>query len=849
MPDNVSSRETESMKNTATAEKKIAQVKQSYSFANEEFTVLEPVSSQFKKTNIYNLEKLGCTPRINELRKQYFHNIPTISIHRARVYTSVYQETEGEPIAIRRGKAFKQYCVEKPIVIQENELIIGSPGCRPKYAMIAPDYSWEWVLDELDNLSNRAQDPYLISEENKRELVDEIIPYWRGKSIHENVVGNLPEETKRLTYGTNFAGEVQKSLRGVGHNAPGLKRLLSIGFSGVEESAKEKLANLSFENPDDHEKIFFLKSVILCCEGMKIFGERHAAEATRLAAEETNELRKNELLEIAEICAHVPYYPARTFQEAAQACWFIQVGTKMVQCGASFGLGRFDQYMYPFYKKDLEEKRLTKEKALEIIECLWIKNAEVIPIAAEKTAEYVAGYMVTQMVNVGGLTREGKDATNDLSFLCLQATSDVRLVSPSVAIRVHKNTPEKLLMKAAEVVRNGGGMPQFHNDDVGVRMMLSAGTSVEDAYDYEVRGCSESMVGGKMWKYSDAGPVNLGACLEWALFDGHSNLVNPETRWGVPTGDACLFETFEDIVDALKKQISNLTKHVFISTMVIERTQATLCPEPYISSIMEGPVESGVDYLRGGATYNVGPAPQYTGLADVANSLAAIKKFVFEEKALSMDELLSAMKDDFQTSEDLRLMFLNRGPKYGRDEKYVDDIARDITDFCSEEVAGYKTFRGCKGISGLYPVSGNTPLGMAVCALPSGRKAGMPLAEGISPQQGTDKVPTEVIKSITSFDHARHQDGGMLNIKFNPTVLEGAGGLNNLVSLIRSFMDRGGWHIQFNVVSNETLKDAQKNPEQYPNLLVRVAGYSAYFVDLSQAVQNDIISRMEHTAV
>lgn len=825
-------------------------IKLRYPLPGEEFTVKEPISPHLREVNLQGVGELGCSPRIKRLRRSYFQNIPTICTHRARTYTEVYKETEGEPAAIRRGKAFKRYCEEKPIVIQDDELIVGSPGCRPRYVTVAPDYSWEWVLEELGNISSRAQDPYLISEEQKKELREEILPYWKGKSLHEYVMGHLPAETKRLTYGTNFAGEIQKSVRGMGHNGIGFaNKVFPKGFKGIEETARETLGKLSYENPLDHEKIHFLEAVILCCQGMKILGERHAAEARRLAEIEENTERKKELLEIAEVCDLVPYNPPRTFREAVQTCWFAQIGTKMVQCGASFGLGRFDQYMYPLYERDIREGRLTREKAQELIECLWVKDAEVIPLQSENQARYLAGYPVNQVINVGGLTREGEDATNELSYMCMQATYDVRLNSPSLAVRVHRNSPDKFLMKAAEVIRTGCGMPQVHNDEVGIRMMLACGTSLEDAYDYDIRGCSEAMVSGKMWKYSDAGPLNMGACVEWVLNDGYSNMVDGGERWGLPTGDPRQFQTYEEFEDAFKKQVAYLAKHEFIAAMIIEQAQAILCPEPYVSSLIEGPVEKGVDYLRGGALYNVGPAPQFTGLADVANSLAAVKKFVFDEKTLTMDELIYALDNNFEGKEDLRLMLLNRGPKYGRDDESVDKIARRIADSCAEEASKYTSFRGCKGISGLYPVSSNTPLGMAVGALPSGRKAGMPLADGISPQQGTDKSPTEVIKSVTSFDHARHLDGGMLNLKFNPSVLAGEKGLRNFVSLLRTYLGRGGWHVQFNVVDAATLRDAQEHPEKYLSLIVRVAGYSAYFNDLAREVQNDIISRVEHTSV
>jgi formate C-acetyltransferase len=828
---------------------RVARIKPRYPLSGEKFTVKGPVAPQLRGVNLQSADKRGCSPRIERLRQSYFQNVPTVCTCRARTYTEVYKETEGEPTVIRRGKAFKQYCEEKPIVIQDDELIVGSPGCRPRYVTLVPDYAWQWILDELDTFATRAQDPYLISEEQKRELREEIIPYWKGKSLYEYWLGHVPAETKKLMYRTNLGGAEFKLIRGMGHAAPGYGNVVfPKGFKGIEETARQTLSKLSYENPLDHEKIHFLEAVILCCQGMKILGERHAQEAQRLAAIEKERERKQELSEIAEICDWVPYNPPRTFHEAAQTCWFVQLGTKMTQASTSHGLGRFDQYMYPYYERDIKEGRLTKEKAQEIIECLWVKNAEIIPVTTMYQSRHFAGYVSSQNANAGGLTREGADATNELSYMCLQATADVRLNSPSLTVRVHKNTSDNFLIKAAEVIRLGGGMPQVHNDDVGIKMMLACGTTIEDAYDYDVRGCSEAQVQGKMWKYSDAGALNMGAALEWALNDGYSRVLPGKERWGLPTHDPRKFKTYEELEEAFKQQLAYLTRHECIANMIIEEAHAVVCPEPYVSSLFEGPVERGVDYLRGGCLYNVGPAPQFTGLADVSNSLAAIKKFVFDEKTLTMDELINALNSNFAGREDLRLRLFNRGPKYGRDDDYADEIVRKVADFCAEEPRKYISMRGCKFISGMYPVSANTPLGMAVGALPSGRKAGMPLADGISPQQGTDRSPTEVVKSVTKFDMSRHLDGGMLNMKFNPSVLAGENGLKNFVSLIRSFLDRGGWHIQFNVIDATTLRDAQQHPGKYPTLMVRVAGYSAYFNDLCRETQDDIISRVEHTS-
>jgi len=818
-------------------------IKPRYPLPGEKFTVKEPVAPYLREASIQAVEDRGCSPRIARLRQGYFKDRPAICIHRARTYTEVYKETEGEPTVIRRGKAFKRYCEEKPIIIQGDELIVGNPGCRPRYVTIVPDYAWRWALSELETMSTRAADPYLISEEQKRELREEIFPYWKGKSVQDYILGHLPP-AKRLP-------QAADSTRGVGHGVPGFAKVLQQGFKGIEETAKKTLSKLSYANPQDHEKIHFLEGVILSCQGMKILGERHANEARRLAEIEENRERKKELLEIAEICDWVPYNPARTFHEAVQTCWFVEVSTKIVESSTGKGLGRFDQYMYPYYERDMKEGRLTKEKAQELIECLWIKSSEIVPVCSESGAKVIAGYQPYQNVNVGGLTKNGLDATNELSYMCLQATYNTRLNNPSLTALVHKNSPDKFLMKAAEVIRTGCGMPQIDNVEVAAKQMLACGVSTQDANYVDIFGCAESNVQGKMWKTSGAydGVVNLGLALEHALNDGYERMDRGKERWELATGDPRKFKTYEEVEDAFKKQVAHCTRCTCIDGMVAEEANIVVCPDPVHSATLEGPVERGIDYLNGGCTYNVGPAVMFIGLADVANSLAVIKKLVFEDKVLTMEELIDLLDTNFEGREDLRLLLLNRGPKYGRDDDYVDDIARRVSDFCAEEPSKYTSIRGCKFCSNLFNVSANTPAGAAVGALPSGRKAGTPLTDSASPQQGTDKSPTEVIKSVTKWDHAKHLNGDLVNMNFSPSVFEGERGLRNFVSLLRTFIDRGGFQIQFNIVDAATLKDAQKHPEKYTSLMVRVAGYSAYFNELCKETQDDIISRTEHTFV
>lgn len=785
--------------------------------------------------------------RIARLKEQYFKNRPSLCLHRAVAFTQSYKETEGEPTIIRRAKAFRHACLTKPIVIQPHELIVGNPGCRPRSVCVYPDIAWQWLEEELDILPTREQDPYEVTEEQKRVLREEIFPYWRGKSVHDFCLKHLPDDTRELVVGKGLIDNEIKQINGIGHFCPGYQNIvLPKGFGGIKAEAEARLKQLDPSNPGEFDKILFLQAVIIAYDGLILLCKRHAEEARRLAHLEKDLNRKNELEQISQVCEWVAENPPRTFHEALQAAWFMQVALYIETNGPGVSWGRFDQYMYPYYKNDLEAGKLTREQAQELLECLWIKNSELIWLQNTNTAKFFAGYVPFQNLCVGGRKTDGTDATNDLSYMCLEATKHVRLNQPSLSVRLHKGAPEKFFMAVAELVKEGTGFPAIHNDDVGMRMVLQRGATLSDALNWSPMGCVEPLIPGKTHKYSDGGEFNLGAAMEFALTQGRSRVHG--LKLGVETPDPKTFQSFEDLMQAVKRQIAHLVYHLAIANVVAEKAHATLLPVPLTSGTVEGCLEKGLDVTAGGALYNDGPGFLGVGIADVGNSLAAIKKLVFDEKLISMDQLLEALEADFSGYEDLRQMLL-KAPKWGNGDDYVDSITCEIADFYATEIGKYRSHRGNNLISSLFPVSSNTPLGMVVGALPSGRKAGMPLADGVSPQQGTDRSPTGVLRSVGKLVHERHCNGTLLNMKFNPTVLRGEEGTRNLVALLRTFLDLGCYHIQFNVVSADVLRDAQKHPEKYPGLIVRVAGYSAYFNDLCREIQDDIISRTEHQAI
>lgn len=793
------------------------------------------------------MERRGCNERVKRLRVQFFKNIPNFTVERSRIITDVYKQTEGEAQIIRKAKFFAEYCAKKPIIIQPDELIVGSNSPTIRGVNGYPETSTNWKND-LDTFSTRPIDTLLTTPELIKEYKEEIFPYWEGRTLRDYCHGHMPEFVKDMVIGTDLIDAEIKQSYGYGHCHPGYGTIwIRDGFKGIKERAVKAKECFSYESPQDLEKMEVLDAAILICDGMKVFGERHAAEARRMAETERNQERKEELLRIADICSRIPWEAPQTFQEALQGVFFCQLGSIMEQSGPACGVGRFDQYMYPFYKKGLADGTLTDEKTLELMECFWIKEAEHIQLHDNGTAEYFGGYEYFLALNMGGIDREGKDAVNELTYMCMQATADIRLQGPSLVARINRKNPEKYYEEIAKLVRLGTGFPQCHNDDVGILQMLRCGTTIEDAYDYEVEGCTESLINGKMWKYSDAGQVNMPSAIEMALNRGYCTYAqNAGIMRGVDTGALEDMKTFDDFKNAVFAQLKHLIDILCIANLYSQRAHKYVQTYPYTNCLFEGTLERGLDFANGGALYNCGPSPSCVGLADVANSLAAIKKFVYEEKAMTLEEMAELCRTNFEGKESVRLMLLNRAPKYGNDDSYVDDLAKEVADWLPKEIESHIDFNGSKFISSMYPVAANTPLGKAIGALPSGRKAGVPLADGVSPSQGTDKSPTGVIKSVAHYDHVRHLNGNLLNMKFNPSTLEGDLGVKRWISLLKTFFDMGGWHLQCNVVDNAVLRQAQETPEDYPELMVRVAGYSAYFNDLCRATQNEIISRQAH---
>lgn len=781
--------------------------------------------------------------RTARLRNRLMGHEPSVCHERAAVVTEVYERLGGSlsPILLR-AHALGAILDRMSIFIGSDELIVGNQASRPRSAPIFPEYSWEWILEELDTLPTRAADRYAVPPES-REALQGILPRWRGKSFRDRAVHALPEDVLRSHQSLLFL--LTSMGCGVGHLAPDYARVLTQGLEAIAREARERLTTLDLADPDTIRKRDFCQAAVVVAEAAIRFAGRFAERAEQMAAAEACPDRRAELSEIARICRRVPAKPAETFHEALQSFWFVHLVIQIESNGHSISPGRFDQYMSPFYEADRTGGRLDRDGGLELLDCLWIKFNEIMKLRDKTASIGFGGYPLFQNLIVGGQEVDGRDATNELSYLCLDATRRMRLPQPSLSVRVHRETPPDFLRAASDLAREGLGLPAFFNDDAIVPVLQNMGVPLEEARGYAEVGCVEPQVPGKTNGYYPAGFLNLGRVLTLALHNGTDPVTGKQLGPADPEGGglAC----YGDIVAALDRQLDHVIRLIVIGDNILDDLHGKLAPNPFVSLFVDDCLVRGLAYEQGGAVYNY-TGPNSVGLANVADALMAIKRLVFEERRVEMDALLAMLDQDFAERESGRLLLLNRAPKYGNDNEEVDGIARALA---TRILTGFKQYRNPRGgrfEPGLQSISAHALFRDAVAATPDGRTARMLLADGgISPAQGRDRRgPTAVIRSAARLDHREASNGTLLNIKLSPQSVAGEAGLENLVALIRTYFQLGGQHVQFNVISSAILREAQRHPEKHRDLVVRVAGFSVLFTAIDPVLQEDIIERTEH---
>ena len=827
------------------------------------------------------------SPRIARLVEDLYDHLPVIESDRARLLTQSYKTTQKEPIILRRAKAFMHICKNIPITIRKEELIVGSATKSPRGCQVFPEFSFSWLEEEFDTVETRSADPFYIAEETKKEL-SEIYRYWEGKTTSELALSYMAPQTV-LAMDHNMFTAGNYFYNGVGHVTVCYDKILKSGYEGIRKEAQDELDACNVSDPDYQKRSSFLQSVIISCDAAMYYAARYAKLALEEAQNCKDETRRNELLLIASNCSRVPAKGAQSFFEACQSFWFVQMLLQVESSGHSISPGRFDQYMYPYYKKDLDAGVITHELAQELLDCIWVKLNDLNKVRDAASAEGFAGYSLFQNLIVGGQDAEGMDVTNDLSFMCIEASMHVFLPQPSLSIRVWNGSPHELLMKAAALTRTGIGLPAYYNDEVVIPSLISRGLTLEDARDYNIIGCVEPQKAGKTEGWHDAAFFNMCRPLEMVFSNGMENGI----QVGIKTGNVEEMKTFDEFFDAYKKQMNYFIELLVNADNAIDVAHATRCPLPFLSGMIEDCIKRGKSVQEGGAVYNF-TGPQGFGIANMTDSLIAIKKLVFEEKKISMSDFKQALLDNYgkgmksETAQQITtevvkqlvaagkqvdeaqiakifmtalsggvskekmleydnlLDLIAQIPKFGNDVEEIDLFARQVAYTYSKPMEKYRNPRGGQFQAGLYPVSANVPLGAQTGATPDGRLSGTPVADGVSPSSGKDTHgPTAAANSVSKLDHFIASNGTLFNQKFHPSALSGQRGLENFVALIQAYFEQKGSHVQFNVVSREVLLDAQKNPENFKGLVVRVAGYSALFTSLSRSLQDDIIARTQ----
>ena len=790
--------------------------------------------------------------RIKKLKDLVLHTPSAICTERAKIITDTYRQNEDKPVVIKRALAVRDILQNMSVHILPGERIVGNHSSALRAAPIFPEYAVDWIVAELDEFDKRPGDRFLITEEQKSELRS-IHSYWKGRTLIDHGLALFPPESL-LAYHKGVIRAEGNLTSGDGHIAANFEKVLKMGLSGLKKEAEEVLSSLDTADYAQLKKSHFLRAVLITLDAVRNFANRFADLAWTLAQEEKDETRKKELAQISEICRHVPWQPARTFQEGLQSVWFIQLIMQIESNGHSVSLGRLDQYMYPLYRQDMQSGVLKQDDAMELLENLWIKLYTVNKIRSWSHTKFSAGSPLYQNVTIGGQTPDGKDATNDLSFLCLRSVAATRLTQPNLTVRYHKGLSDEFLNLCVDVIRLGFGMPAFNNDEVIIPSMLNLGVKKEDAMRYSAIGCVEVAVPGK-WGYRCTGMsfLNLAKVLLIALNNG----TDPDTGTHYIPGKGSLgdFKSFSEVLAAWGHFARYFTRQTVVIDTAVDTALEEMVPDILCSALTDDCIRRGKHIKEGGAVYDFISGLQ-VGIANLGNSLAAIKKLVFEQNLISQQQLKEALDSDFAGTqgEAIRQTLINKAPKYGQDNDEVDSLLSSAYMEYIDEIGKYHNTRygrgpiGGKYYAGTSSISANVPSGAVVGATPDGRHAHQPLAEGSSPAAGTDIYgPTAVLKSVSKLPISKITGGVLLNQKISPESLATPESKRKLIAMLRAYFDDlKGFHIQYNIVSKKTLEAAREHPEEHRSLVVRVAGYSAFFTVLSPETQQDIINRTEH---
>ena len=809
----------------------------------------------------YLAEDFALTPRIQALRKRFFDTDLSICSDRAVLWTHSHKQTEGQPIILRRAKALDYVLSNMKIFIKEGDLLAGNLASVPRAAPIFPEFSVNWIEKELNGdpykFYNRPGDAYQVSQEVHETLLRDVIPYWKNKTHEDLVLSLLPDETYKAIKEVRGTDEDWPTLGGDGHTIPDYIKVLDIGLNGVIKEIKEKIDSLNPLCPDDLEQLPFLEAALITQEAVIKYANRYAELLADLAANEKETNRKKELEELSEVCRRVPAKPARTFYEAIQSMLFVNIPIQLENNGHSISFGRVDQYLYPYFIRDIENGVLDIGKVFEIMSCLWIKITEFSKLRDWAGTIGVVGNPLFQNLTIGGQDAFGQDVVNEVSYLSLACTKNLRMIQPSLTVRWFRGTSDQFMREAVKVVRKAGSMPAFFNDEVIIPAMLNIGVSYEDACYYGIVGCVEPAPHGTVGGRYGAGQPNFAKWVELAMNGG------TDPRTGITLSkqekDLTTFESFDEVMDAFYQQMDYFLMHHVITGNCVDKSWEMLTPNALLSSLISDCIQRGKEIKQGGAKYDY-TGGESVGVIAAANSLATIKKVIFDDKKLTAAQVKHALDTDYNdmttnpTGEEIRLTLLNAESKFGNDNDEPDMIASEIMRKLSQKLFKCKNTRhgkgpiGCFSIPGTATTSAHVMMGQVVGATPDGRKAGTPTTEGTSAYVGTEKKgPTALLNSYAKLPNILMPGGQLFNLKITPSAVTNDKGIENWVALIKAAFEKKAMELQFNIISAETLIAAKNNPEEHLDLIVRVAGYSGYFVDLCGAVQDDIIARTEHT--